>query len=669
MMMTMNAAHLVTATPIDAAAIVGSAAGILARIALAIAIAIVTTSASLRLLGVRRGWGTALLAGAIGWGIGLGLALGLGHWHWNTEGLIVHAVAIAIPTTMAAAVTIDLLARPGSLATGEMAGLLVAPRPVRALRGRVAVIRRYHELVRLLRREGFGPFMSHNQRLRRSTDPTGVRLRRVLEEAGGVYIKLGQIAATRVDLLPKEVCDELSKLQNRVDPEPLENILHVVRTELDCEIEDVFAEFDPRPLAAASIGQTHLAVLHSGQEVVVKVQRPGIDESMERDLAALGLVANFAQRRTEFGQGVRSGVMLDQIARGLRAELDFRKEVEAMEEMARALKDIPSVRVPTVHKRLCIRRLLVQERFGGFTVADVAELEGSTIDRKALANTLLRCMLDQVLRTGFFHADPHPGNIFILTDGTLGLIDFGAVGRLDSIQKAAVIDMMIAMAQRDASMLREGIERVADIIDTASPEQLERALARLMADHVRPSGAVDPAVLQDLVVALARFHIGLPADLVVLARTVVTLDGTLRVLAPEMSFVQAATDMMQSSEAPVDQKAMLRDELMSVMPHLRRLPERIDRIMSLTGRGELRIRSVVDEDGRRILRTLVNRALLAAVGTAFLIASAMLVVATDPGPRVGDNLGLFEIFGFGGLLTGTVLLLRVVAAVARDGTT
>jgi len=190
-----------------------------------------------------------------------------------------------------------------------------------------------------------------------------------------------------------------------------------------------------------------------------------------------------------------------------------------------------------------------------------------------------------------------------------------------------------------------------------------------MADHVRPSGAVDPAVLQDLVVALARFHIGLPADLVVLARTVVTLDGTLRVLAPEMSFVQAATDMMQSSEAPVDQKAMLRDELMSVMPHLRRLPERIDRIMSLTGRGELRIRSVVDEDGRRILRTLVNRALLAAVGTAFLIASAMLVVATDPGPRVGDNLGLFEIFGFGGLLTGTVLLLRVVAAVARDGTT
>src|SRR4051794_41225664 len=132
----MNATHLVTAAPINGVAIVGSAAGILARIALAIAIAIVATSASLRLLGVRRGWGTALLAGAIGWGIGFGLALGLGHWHWNTEGLIVHAVAIAIPTTMAAAVTIDLLARPGSLATGEMAGLLTAPRPVRAVRGR-----------------------------------------------------------------------------------------------------------------------------------------------------------------------------------------------------------------------------------------------------------------------------------------------------------------------------------------------------------------------------------------------------------------------------------------------------------------------------------------------------------------------------------------------------
>ena len=647
-----------------------SAGGVILRIVVAIAIAVVTTSASLRLLGVRRGWGTALMAAGFGWGIGFLLALGLAHWDWDTQGLVVHALAIAIPTTMAAAVTIDLLSRPGSLATGERAGLVIAPRPVRAVRGRLAVLRRYNELVRLLRREGFGPLMSRRRRARRSVDPAGVRLRRVLEEAGGVYIKLGQIAATRVDLLAKDVCDELSKLQNRVAPEPIDNIRGVVRAELGRDVDEVFARFDPTPLAAASIGQTHLAVLHSGEHVVVKVQRPGIEHSMERDLAALALVANVAQRRTEFGLGVRSGVMLDQIARGLRAELDFRKEVNAMEEMALVLAGSSKVRVPTVHNELCTRRLLVQEQFVGFTVADTEELEASSVDRAALAEELLRCTLHQVLRVGFFHADPHPGNIFVLSDGSLGLIDFGAVGRLDSIQKSAMIDIMLALAQRDASLLREGIERVSDLSDSASPEQLERTLARLMADHVRPTGVVDPAVLQDLVVALSRFQVSLPTDLVVLARTLATLDGTLRAISPDVAFVSAATAMVESKDAPViDQQAMMRDELLAVLPHLRRLPERVDRLLNLAGRGELRVRSVVDEDSRRILRTLVNRGLLAAVGTVFLIVSAMLVLATDPGPLVGEDVGLFEIFGFGGLFAGTVLLLRVVAEVARDGTT
>ena len=300
-----------------------------------------------------------------------------------------------------------------------------------------------------------------------------------------------------------------------------------------------------------------------------------------------------------------------------------------MEEMARVLAGSSTVRVPMVHKELCTRRLLVQEQFIGFTVADTEQLEASSVDRTALAEELLRCTLHQVLRVGFFHADPHPGNIFVLSDGSLGLIDFGAVGRLDSIQKAAMVDIMLAIAQRDASLLREGIERVTDLSDSASPEQLERTLARLMADHVRPTGAVDPAVLQDLVVALSRFQVSLPADLVILARTLATLDGTLRAISTDVAFVPAATAMMESKEAPVlDQQAMLRDELLAMLPHLRRLPERVDRLLNLAGRGELRVRSIVDEDSRRILRTLVNRGLLAAVGTVFLVVSAMLIVAT-----------------------------------------
>jgi ubiquinone biosynthesis protein len=635
-----------------------SVVGVLLRVLVVLVVAIVATALSLRLLGIRRGWGTALIAGGIGWTVAVLLAAGLDDWDWGADGFLLRAVAIGIPATMAVAVALDLLARPGSLAIGERAGLVVAPRPLRAVKTRVAVLRRYRELVRLARREGFGPFLSAAGRAERSEEAVGIRLRRVLEEAGGVYVKLGQIAATRVDLIPPDVSDELATLQNRVAPEPVDVIRPALEAELGGPVDEVFAEFDWEPLAAASIGQTYRARLRTGEAVVVKIQRPGIADVIERDLAALALLANVAQRRTSFGQGLRSGEMLAQFATSLRSELDFRLEGDVMREMALLMGTDNGVRVPRLYGEYCTRRLLVQEHFDGFTVAQIRELDAAGIDRTVLAEELL-------------HADPHPGNIFAFRDGSLGLIDFGAVGRLDPIQQAAVVDILAALMRRDVSLLRDGIERVAEVHNADRPEELERALARLLADHVRVTGAVDPSVLQDLVAMLARFGIRLPTDLVVLSRALVTLDGTLRVLAPEMSLVTAATESMTSATAPapIDRDEMIRDEMLAALPHLRRLPDRIDRILTLTSRGELRVRSIVDEDPRRILRTLVNRALLVATGTAFLAVAAVLLVAADPGPAVGGDAGLFEVFGYFGLFVGTVLLLRVVAAVTRDGTT
>ena len=202
--------------------------------------------------------------------------------------------------------------------------------------------------------------------------------------------------------------------------------------------------------------------------------------------------------------------MLDQFAASLREELDFRHEADAMEEMAMLLGARSDVRVPSVYREFCTRRVLVQERFDGWTLADIDQLDAAGLDRDALAEQLLRTTIDQVLGVGFFHADPHPGNVFAFPDGTLGLIDFGAVGRLDPIQQAAVVDILAALVRRDVSLLRDGIERVADLTETVSPDRLERALARLMADHLKPSGAVDPAVLQDLIALLTQFGVRLP---------------------------------------------------------------------------------------------------------------------------------------------------------------
>ncbi|MET0911423.1 MAG: AarF/UbiB family protein [Ilumatobacteraceae bacterium] len=641
------------------------------RVLLLIALATVTTMLSLRLLGGRRGWVTGLVAAAIGWGTALLLALGVNDWEWSAEDLGIHVVAIGVPATMAVAVILDLLARPGTLALGERAGLVVAPHPVRAIRRRISVLRRYRELLRLTREHGFGPFLSAADRAERTVDPAGVRLRRVLEQAGGVYIKLGQIAATRVDLLPPDVCNELAGLQNRVSAESRERIVAVLEGELGTAVDEVFAEFDWEPLAAASIGQTYRARLHSGEAVVVKVQRPDIEALIERDLAALALLANLAQRRTMFGQGIRSGELLAQFAKGLREELDFRREADAMSEMAALLGDRSAVRVPTVYRELSSRRVLVQERFDGVTVADIGRLDAATVDRPALADELLRATVDQVMRIGMFHADPHPGNVFVLTGGELGLIDFGAVGRLDPIEQSAIVDVMFAVARRDVGLLRDGVERLADFAQATSPAELERALARLLADHVRPGATVDPAVFDELVSTLSRFGMRLSTDVVLLSRALVTVDGTLRALVPDLSLVAAAIGMIDRKDdrAVVDRKELVRDELLSMLPHLRRLPERVDRILTLTSRGELRTRSVIDEDGGRILRTLANRLLLVFAGASFLTTSAWLLAAAEDGPRIAGQTGLYEAFGYGGLLLGAVLVLRVVAGIARDGTT
>jgi ubiquinone biosynthesis protein len=643
---------------------------ILLRVILGTLVAIAITIIALRLLGIRRGWVTALLSGALGWGVTIAVALGVNHWNWGADGLVLHLLAIGIPTTMAVAVALDLLARPGTLAIGERAGLVVAPRPVRAVRRRISVLRRYRELVRLARREGFGPLLSSAGRAERTIDSPGVRLRRVLESAGGVYIKLGQIAATRVDLLPSEVCEELAKLQHQARPEPQEQIAAVLESELGSDLTTIFSEFEWEPLAAASIGQTHRARLQTGEAVIVKIQRPGIEVMMERDLAALGLLANLAQRRTPFGRSFRSGDTLEQFAESLRAELDFRREADAMTEMASRLDQAARVRIPMVHRHLCTRRVLVQERFEGCTVTDSAGLDRMGADRAALADQLLQSTIDQVIDLGFFHADPHPGNVFVLADGTLGLIDFGATGRLDPIQQAAVIDIFFAMAQRDVRLLRDGVERVTNSVDSASSDELERALARLLADHVRPGATIDPRVMQKLVTTLADAGLQLPIDMVLLSRALVTLDGTLRVLYPGRSLMTAFVELIQTPTGPaIDRDEMIRKELLAALPRLRKLPEQVDRILTMTGRGELRVRTLVDEDGRRILRTLVNRVLLAGIGAALLLVSCVLLVAPDPGPAVANRTGLFEILGYGGMLAGVVLVLRVVAAVARDGTT
>ena len=292
------------------------------------------------------------------------------------------------------------------------------------------------------------------------------------------------------------------------------------------------------------------------------------------------------------------------------------------------------------------------------------------LDRDALARQLLSVFIEQLLSVGIFHADPHPGNVMVLEDGTLGLIDFGAIGRLDSIQIQAVVDMLIALTRGDASLLRDGVERVADVGVHVSRDRLERSLARLLADHVGTGGSVDVRALADLVPVLGEFEITLPGDLVVLMRAMVTLDGTLGVLSPGFSVTAAGKELAQreaAERADGDPQQLITEALVAELPVLRRLPADVGRTLALASRGNLTFRTVAAEDESRFTRTLWNRTLLAGIGLGLALVSVLLM-GLEVGPLVGGDTRLVVLLGAGGLAFGSVLVMRVVAAVVRDGT-
>jgi len=635
---------------------------------IAVAVFAAATFVAVRLLGVRRGWLQTVGAAVVAWVAALVLTASLLDWNWGEDRLGLFAVLLAVPLTMALLLANDLFARPGTLARGDRAGLVAAPRPIAGVRAKLEPLSRYRELVEILRRHELLGRVRGTSDDDAGLDPAAVRLREALEEAGGVYVKLGQIAATRIDLLPPSVCEELAKLQSRSAPISAEAVRSVIEGELNQPVEGVFDEFDWEPLASASIGQTHTAV-RSGEQVVVKVQRPGIDVAIERDLAALNQLARLAERRTVTGRDLRVSTLAEEFGRSLRSELDFTREAQStsfMHDMA--VRSESPIQVPSVYPELCTRRMMVQERLHGVPLSEVPA--DRSLDRDALARQLLSVNITNILERGVFHADPHPGNVMVLDDDTLGMIDYGATGRLDSIQEQAVIDMLIALVRRDAGMLRDGVERVTDVGTHVSRDRLDRALARLLAENVTPGGGVSVSALTDLIPVLGEFDITLPGDLVVLMRALVTLDGTLGVLSPGFSVVAAGRDLAQKAaeDQGGDPAEMLQEALLEELPVLRRLPADVARTLALASRGALQVRTVQAEDEDRFQRTLWNRLSVALVGATLSLVS-VLTMGLQVGPTLGGDTRLVVLLGSGGLLFGVILLLRVAAAIIRDGTT
>jgi ubiquinone biosynthesis protein len=625
-----------------------------------------------RLVGIQIGPVRGALSGLVGVGIG---ALASNVW-WATNDaahdFTVYVFA-SLAGTVACVAALDFVARP--VTVGQLERSIGArPHPLRAARRRAARLRRYmaisriaarHKLLSALAGKPIASELASQKQL-------GCDLRDALQEAGGLFVKLGQVLSTRPELLPEAVGAQLAVLQDQVAPASPEAVNAVLRAELDRPVDDVFEHFEGRPLAAASIAQVHRARLRAGEEVVVKVQRPGIDELVERDLDIILRIAERLEASTSWGRRAAVAALAHGFADNLREELDFRVEARNTTRLAELLNGRDSLRVPAVHDALSTERVIVLEWLDGVPLRDAAgHLAELGVDPAELARKLLASFLAQVLEVGVFNADPHPGNILILPDGELAQIDFGSVGRLHGAQRLALARLLIAVDRTDPEMLRDALLELTTAVGRIDLDTLDAALAQFLVQRLGPTARPDAQMFNDLVVLLTDFGLTFDPQLAGAFRALVTLEGTLRVLVPSFAILEEtkglAAGIGHRVFGPAALRGALADDLFRVAPILRRLPTRLDRISAQMERGEwnVNVRLLADDRDVRLLTRLVGRSLLAFLSGAIGVVSALLI-QVDGGAKVSAHLTLAQTIGYSGLVVATLLGVRVLVGVSRD---
>ncbi|MGW6916890.1 ABC1 kinase family protein [Kitasatospora sp. NPDC054939] len=615
-----------------------------------------------RLLGIEAGLPRAVLAGLVGISTA-GALLGT-HLQRDEQRIVLSTlmVGIALLVAMVALVAMDLVLPAGSV------------RPLswpRSVRGRIARMRRYSQIVGIAGRHGLGPYLrGRGRRGDARHELLAQELRQALQAGGTTFVKLGQVMSTRRDLLPAAYVEELGRLQDRVPAAPWPEVERVLLAALGAAPDEVFAEFDHRPLAAASVAQVHAAVLHDGTRVIVKVQRPGVHELVERDLDIVGRLAATLQTRTDWGRSLGMVELAQGFAVALREELDFRVEARNMTAVRRAAAERrdDSVTVPQVHEALSTERVLVMDRIDG-TPLGQARPDDEKHGRE-LADTLFTALLNQIVRDGVFHADPHPGNILLQPDGRPALLDFGSVGRIDAGLRESMAALFLAVERADAAALRDALLDVTDRPQDVDEHRLQRALGRFSARHLGPGAAPDVQMFTDLFRLVTDFRLAVPPEIAAVFRALGTLEGTLLRLSAEFDMLAAsrtyATSRLADRIGPSGARQVAHDEVLGLLPVLRRLPRRLDRIGSALedGRLAVSVRLFADPRDRKVAGELLSRVLLTFLGIFFGVTGVQLL-GLDGGPMVAADLSLYALIGYHLLVLSAAVVVRTVYVLSR----
>lgn len=558
-----------------------------------------------------------------------------------------------------------------------MGGLQVLGRTCRHLN-------RYREVATILAKHGFGDLLhmlsldSHLEAgmksvLRHSPVDTATRPERVrmaLQDLGPTFVKAGQYLSMRADILPPAYLRELAKLQDHVPPFPAAEARRIIETELGKPLATLFAHFDSRPLAAASIAQIHAARLPEGTEVVVKVERPDIRRIVAVDLEIMAHIASLAEKHLADWRPLKPTRVIAELARSLDREMDFALEAAHTERFARQFAEDLTVRVPEIYRSLSSARVLTMERVRGVKADDAGALERAGLDPRIVAETLTRHYLEMIFTHGFFHADPHPGNLYIQPDHVVAYMDFGMTGRLNRATREALANVVFAFSERDEAALGRALLALADRDEEPDTREFETDMAELMDQYAyRPLAEWRLGrMLEQLFQTTAHHGVRIPPDLFLMVKALTELESLALTLDPRFDAVSACAPFIRRVHeerlAPRHLAERLAEAGRETLALLASAPAELRELIRQARRGRLLIEFEHKglEPALAELDQASNRLAYAVLLGALVIGSALLVLAGLPPYWRG-----VPMLGLGGFLLSALMAFWLLLAILRHG--
>ncbi|MDF2859078.1 MAG: hypothetical protein K0Q87_4929 [Neobacillus sp.] len=557
------------------------------------------------------------------------------------------------------------------------------------IKKRIRHIQRYRDIVYAFTRYGFGFVMKElglldllklpkkdldgeNEKLKSRT--TGERIRMFLEDLGPTFVKIGQIASTRPDIIPAEIIHELEKLQDRVSLFPYEEVKKIIEEEFAEPMELSFAEFHEVPLAAASIGQVHYAVLQTGEKVAVKVQRPYIKNVIETDLEILQDLARLAESRLDWGARYPIRDIVEELARSIREELDYENEGRNADRIANQFKDDSTILIPKVYWEYTTSKVLTMEYYEGTKLNEVDKLEQQGFDSKIIAERIVNAIFQQILLDGFFHGDPHPGNILALPGEVIVFMDFGMVGRLTSEMKNHIASFVIALMRQNTVEVVKAITNMGLVPDDVNVVQLRADVDKLREKYIDvpfSQMSVGTAVNELFSVAY-RHNIQLPTDLTILGKALLTLEGTVEKLNQEISIIAVAEpfgrQLLMERLNPKNVAGKAWSNFAEYGDILYEFPKTVKDLTSIMKRGKMQIEITTPEleSSLHKLNRISNRISFSIVLLAFSIIMVGVIIGASLSGQTSPLLSNIPAIEIGFVIT-TIMFVWLLYSIFKSG--